>query len=224
MSARRIPAYAAPVTLLVAALAVVYGRFLVEGRGAVQAARVAAANGDRAEATRCYLDALRAYVPGSPFERQALDGLEALAGDAVRAGDREGERRAFQAIRAGLLGTRSTFVPYRSRLWQAEQRLIALDTVLAFPPADPGIPIERGGTPFLGRLHTRGPAVLWTLVSLSGFAIWVGAVVALIRRGLERGAPSPSPSRFDLGLLARVLLPALFVLGFGLFLVGLRFA
>jgi hypothetical protein len=217
MSARRIPAFAAPVTLLVAALAVVYGRFLVEGHGAVRAAQIATAHGDRAEAIRCYLDALRAYVPGSPFERQALDGLEGLAVEAARAGDRGGERQALQAIRAGLLGTRSTFVPYRSRLTQAEQRLIALDQALLFPPGEPGFVIDRGSTPFLRRLQPRGPAVLWTLVSLSGFAIWVGAVVALIRRGLQPGVPSRG------GIAARVLLPALFVLGFGLFLTGLRF-
>jgi hypothetical protein len=212
--------------LLVATLAVVYGRYLVDARGAVRAARAAAAIGDRAEATRCYLDALRAYVPGSPFQRQALDGLESLAADAVRAADREGERRAFQAIRAGLLGTRSMFVPDRARLSQAEARLVALDGTLALP-SRPSVVIERDGTPFLRRLQPRGPAVLWTLVALVGFAIWVGSVVALIRSGLVHDSAASATARAPRGggvAFARVLLPALFVLGFGLFLLGMRFA
>jgi nitrate reductase gamma subunit len=57
-----------------------------------------------------------------------------------------------------------------------------------------------------------------TLVALIGLAIWVGAIVLLIRRGVERGPRRPAVLSF-----AEFILPALFVLGFALFLVGLRF-
>ena len=45
----------------IAAVAIVYGRFVWQGRQSVLAAEGALAQGDVAEATRSYLDALRAY-------------------------------------------------------------------------------------------------------------------------------------------------------------------
>ncbi len=216
-----------PWTLGAAALAVVYGRFIVQARGAVHAARVAAGNGDAAEATRLYLDALRAYVPGSPFERQALDGLHALAADAAGAGDRDGERRALGAVRAGLLGTRSLYVPYGSRLADANRRLGELDATEDFPPANSGrIVIERSAPP--------GPAIAATLLALVGFAAWIGGLLLFIRRGVDR---TPTPAVRPVGSAASagsrlrpsshppsppLLPPLLFVVGFALFLIGLR--
>ena len=199
-----------PLALGIAALTLVYGRLLFQARGAVQAARVAAANGDVAEATRSHLDALRAYVPGSPFERQALKGLGQIAADAARTGDRAVERRALEAVRAGLLGTRSLYVPYRSVLADANRRLYALDASEAFPPVDPKrMVIERPPAP--------GPAIVATLVALGGFAAWIGGIILFIRRGVERAAISASGSVFS-----RWLPSALFVVGFTLFLLGLR--
>ena len=64
-----------------------------------------------------------------------------------------------------------------------------------------------------------GPAVAATLVALIGLAIWVGAIVLLIRRGVEH-SPRHRPAALS---FAELILPALFVLGFALFLVGLRF-
>ena len=217
--------YALPLVLGVATLAVVYGRFVVQAHDAVRAARVSARAGDSAEATRYYLDALRAYVPGSPFQRQALDGLAQLAASARAAGDASEERRAWEAMRVGLLSTRSFYTPDRSRFDEANHRLAELDGEARFPPADlenvwaraRGLGAGRSGGLPAGA--SPGPAVAATLVALIGLAIWVGAIVLLIRRGVER-SPRRRPAALS---FAELILPALFVLGFALFLVGLRF-
>jgi len=214
-----------PVLLGAGAIAMWCGRLLVAAHEAVGVAENALARGDQTEATRAYLDALRSYVPGSPLEARALDGLDAMASAAADARDYDGERRALEAIRAGLLGARSLFVPYPTRLAKTNRRLAELDSDVAFPPS------VRPATIVAPRIHSWGPrggnparvGVGSTLLALAGFAAWVGAVVLFVRRGLQSGfdvdaARSPRVSP----LMTRVLVPVLFVVGFALFLVGLR--
>lgn len=217
---RRVGPFLLPLLLGVAALSLVCGRFMWQARRSVDAAQLALHAGDQAEATRFYLDALRAYVPGSPDQRRALDGLQALAVTARAAGDPVSERRAWEAMRAGLLGTRSLYLPSPELFAEANRRLAELDGAAAFPPRgpvvpDPGTVSRRGNGP--GRsVRPPGPAVASTLVSLMGFALWVGAVVLMIRRGVDRAARP--------GGVGRLMLPVMFLLGVALFLAGLRFS
>lgn len=220
LSARRL----APLVLGTAALGLVWGRFALEARRGVHDAGVALASGDHAEAARCYLDALRVYVPGSPYELQALDGLEQLAARARQAADPAAEREALDAIRLGLLGTRGVIIPHRARLVAAENRLHELDRAAGdvSPPLVPLTPIRRGA----GAAGT----VLSTLIALVGLATWMAAVALLVRARLEeRGSPAASspagsapPDQGRSGV--RFLVPALFAVGAILFLAGLRFA
>lgn len=222
--------YLLPLVLGVMAGGLLYGRFLWQGRRSVRAAELALAQGDRLEATRSYLDALRAYVPGSPFERRALDGLQAAAVAARRAGDVPSERRAWEAVRTGLLATRSLYLPYPTRFAEAQSHLAELDATAAFPPRQRPVPDldmvpMRGNAP--GRaMRPLGPAMASTVLALAGFAIWVGAIVLLIRRGVERRPPRAAvkATGTDAGPLGALMLPLLFVVGFALFLLGLRFA
>lgn len=221
-----------PLVLGITATGVLYGRFLWQGRQSVRAAELAVAQGDRPEATRSYLDALRAYVPGSPFERRALDGLQAAAAAARRAGDVPGERRAWEAVRTGLLATRSLYLPYPTRFSEAQRHLAELDATAAFPPRQRPVPDldmvpMRGNAP--GRaVRPLGPAMASTVLALAGFAIWVAAIVLLIRGRIERhpgrAMAKASGKDVDAGPLRPLMLPLLFVVGFALFLLGLRFA
>ncbi|MBC8132195.1 MAG: hypothetical protein H7X95_04375, partial [Deltaproteobacteria bacterium] len=178
-----------PLALGVAALAIVYGRFIWQARHSIRSAEIAVSRGgasDRAEATRHYLDALRAYVPGSPLQRQALDGLAGLAAAARAAEDTEGERHAWEAVRMGLLGTRSLYMPYGAAFAEANRQLAQLDATAVFPPRAPPA-AETVTTPARGHrpggrsVRPPGPAVASTLIALIGFAVWIGATVLLIR-------------------------------------------
>lgn len=215
-----------PLVLGTAALVLVWGRFVIEGRRAVREAEVAAEAGDREEAVRSYLDALRAYVPGSPYERRALDGLDQLATAARDAGDEVGERQALQAIRTGLLGTRGVFVPQRARLTVAEARLHQLEAAAGFAPTEPLVP----GARLRGQSTAYGSGVLSTLIALVGLATWMGAVALMVRRTLdERGQAPRERVAVAGGLSSRpagglgVLVPVLFAAGVALFLIGLKF-
>lgn len=229
MNPRRTPRYTkfwlVPVLLGAGVIVVLGGRLLVAGHEAIGAAESALARGDRVEAARSYLDALRCYVPGSPFEGRALDGLDALASAAADAGDSEGERRVLEAVRTGLLGARSFFVPGQAHLAKANRRLAELDAAAVFPPVvRPAIVVAPRirGWGSSGGPHT--PVAGPTLIALAGFATWVGAIVLFIRRALRWQVDADARAVRASVVLPNVLVPVLFVVGFTLFLVGLRLA
>ena len=79
------------------ALVVVAGRLLIDARSALHAGQISEGRGDRLEAVRHYQDAARLYLPASPYVRDALDRLEALATAAAQAGDGLSVRAALEA-------------------------------------------------------------------------------------------------------------------------------
>src|SRR5262245_18450069 len=70
----------------VVTLAVVAGRLLVDARASIGRADAAEHAGDDEQAVAACLDAARAYFPGNPYNRAALDRLLALAARARKAG------------------------------------------------------------------------------------------------------------------------------------------
>jgi hypothetical protein len=204
------------VALGAVALAVVTGRVLHDSWSSLRAGQQAEAAGQRSAAIRQYLRAARMYVPGSPFVVRALDQLQGLAASAAGTGDLQGEREALEAVRSALLGARSLYTPHADRLERASARLAAIYA---------GAEVLADGRGSLAareqwhrqRLQVRpGPAVGATLAALLGLALWLGAVVVFIRRGVDR----------TLRLERRWALAAGigFFVGFVLFVVGLRLA
>ena len=203
--------------LALIALGVVTARVLHDSSAALGAGAAAQARGDGAEASRHYLHALRMYAPGSPYVGRALERLEAMAAAAAAAGDAAGERRALEAVRAGLLGARSFYTPHAAHLAAADRRLAALYAASEEPAVAPGATLAEREAWHLARLARRpGPAPAAALGALLGLCLWLSAVVLFIRRGLTR----------TLKLQPRwALASALgFFAGFALFIVGLRLA
>lgn len=199
------------------ALAVVAGRILVDSRAALQAGRQAQEKGDGASATRHYLDAARLYVPGSPFVARALDALQAQAQAAESTGNLEAARRALEAIRAAALGTRSFYTPHADRLAAADQRLARIYAKTESDAVDPGASQEVRAAWHAERLARRpGPATLPVLVVFLGLALWLGAAVAFFMKGLD--------ANLHLRRGPAVASGVAFLIGFTLFLVGLRIA
>ena len=110
-----------------------------------------------------------------------------------------------------MRATRGLTTPYLPRLEEADRRLAALDATEAFPPL--------GGAPVIERRPRPGRALAGALIALFGCAAWVGAVVLFIFRGVGHDARLGRAPR----ALWTVVLPAVFLVGFALFLGGLRF-
>lgn len=200
--------------LLLAALGIVVGRLVVDGRAALRAGDHHAGKGDKGEAIRRYGDAARLYVPGAPHVAAARARLQALATEAEGRGDLDTARRALEAERAALLGTRSFFTPGADRLQAIDGALARLYAALEDPAR--GTPEARVAWHAERLARRPGPALGPSLLALGGFALWIAAAVAFATRGLDRSM------RLRRGAAAGAA--AAFVLGFVLFLVGLRLA
>lgn len=202
---------------VVAALLIVVVRVAVDSRAALLAGRAAEAAGDLREAIRQYQDAVRMFLPASPFVRGALDRLEALAAAAEKTGDRATERAALEALRAGLLGARSFYTPHADRLARAEPRLSRLLAEIEDPSVDPGASAPARAAWHAARLARRpGPAVGYVILALGGLALWLGAAAGFVSRGLDAGLRLRRGRAIVAGLL--------FLVGFTMFLTGLRLA
>jgi len=199
------------------ALAVLVTRVAVDARAALRAGEGAEARGERAEAVRHYLDAARLYLPGSGTVRRALDHLEAMARAAEAANDAAGARAPLEAIRAALLGTRSLYTPYAARLLDAERRLAGVYAQLEDPAVDPGASLEARTAWHASRLARHpGPTIGYVLLALLGLALWLGGAVGFMRRGLDAGLRLRRGPALAAGII--------FVVGFALFVTGLRLA
>ena len=203
--------------LVLGALGVVTARVLYDSSAALDAGDAAALRGEPAEASRMYLHAVRMYAPGSPFVGRGLDRLETLAVAAAKSGDVGTERRALEAIRAGLLGARSFYTPHAGRLDAANRQLAALYARTEDPAVAPGATLVAREAWHLEQLARRpGPATLPALLALLGFGLWLSAVGVFVRRGLDRALKL----RPRWALISAVA----FFAGFALFVVGLRLA
>jgi hypothetical protein len=200
-----------------AALAVVVVRVAVDSRAALRAGQAAEARGDGREAVRHYLDAARLYLPGSPTVREALDRLDGLARAAEQRGDGSAARAALEAIRAALLGTRSFYTPFEERLPGVEARLARLYAEAEDARVDPGASLEARRAWHAARLAAHpGPSVPYAFMALGGLALWLGAAVGFVRKGLDAGLRLRRGPALAAGIA--------FAVGFALFVTGLRLA
>jgi len=197
------------------ALTVIVVRLLVDARSACREGAAAEQRGDTTAAIRHYLDAGRLYVPASPYMRTALDRLDAIGVSCVTKGDYLTARAAFEAERAALLGTRSFYTPYATRLPELERRLARL---LAAGEAH-SVPdsFEARADWHARRLAERpGPKTSLVLLALLGLVLWVSSAVAFFRRGVD--------ANLRLRRGPAIFAGAGFLVGLCLFLVCLRLA
>ncbi len=195
------------------ALLVVVVRLLVDARSAYQNGAVAEQRGDTSEAIRYYLEAGRLYVPGSPFTRNAIDRLDAIAAACIAKSDYTTARLALEAERAALLGTRSFYIPNAARLPGIERRLSRL---LAAIEAQ-GAPFEERARWHAQRLAERPwPKTSLVFLALLGLGLWLGSAIGFFRKGVDES--------LRLRRLPAIVAGVGFVVGLGLFLVCLRLA
>jgi hypothetical protein len=202
---------------LLVGLLVVTGRVAVDSRAALRAGTAAEGRGENPEAIRRYLDAARLTLPGSPWVRQALERLDGLAGRAEREHDGTTARRALEAMRAAILGTRSFYTPHAERLPAIDARLARLYAEAEDLRVDPAATGEARVAWHAARLARRpGPSLPFAALALAGLGLWMGAAAGFVRRGLDAGLRLRRGPALAAG--------ALFAVGLTLFIVGLRLA
>ena len=199
------------------ALAVVVVRVYVDGRAALAAGDRAMAAGKDRDAIAWYLEAGRMYVPGGVANRRGVENLAALGTRARAQGDDSTARRAWEAVRSAALGTRWLVTPYEDLLLRANAELAGL-YARSEAHANESVAEQQARIAWHAeRMAARpGPAVGWTLAALVGLVAWLASVLLFILRGLDQTL------RLRRGPAA--LAACGFVMGFALFVIGLRLA
>ncbi len=161
--------------------------------------------------------AARWYVPFAAHPARALDRLRAMAEAAERRGDRDFALACWRAQRGAILATRSVFVPFAERLATAEERIARLMAQAPPPPIDASRSETERYELYLSMLRQRpGPAGWAVALAMAGLFTWLGAAWKAASEGFDE------EDRLRPAALRRWVL--LFVVGFVMFLTGLRLA
>lgn len=176
---RRIVVIAALVLALLAALAL---RVVVEGRSALATGDDGLARGKPAEAIRAFEASARWYLPLAPHVDDAYARLREL----TKSADPATALRAWRAIRSTARATRSLWTPHAADLAAADAAIAKLTA------KDPqGAPVE-GDSPAAREAWQQArlsrdsrPSLGAALIAALGIALWLGGAVVVARRGIS---------------------------------------
>ncbi|NLH49257.1 MAG: hypothetical protein GX444_11735 [Myxococcales bacterium] len=184
-------------------------RVYFDGRQAFHRAEELSRAGRADEAIGFYDRALHMYWPGSPHTAGAVAALTRLAGEREASGDREGALHAWRILRSGLYAERGLYQPYAAIIARSEEHIAALVALLTGDET-----MKQSHLALLRQ--NEDPARGWSMLALAGFACWVGAGFGFIWRALAPAGKIKARPAFAWG--------ALFVAGYGLWLLGLYLA
>lgn len=190
----------------------------------VMASRAELSEADRAfdrgaleEAVTHYRRAARWYLPIQPYADAAIDRLLDIGVEAEERGDRTLALASFRSAHAAILSARTVFVPDAERLARADDHIAHLMASAEVPAVDAGLSSEARAELYRSMLdEDRDPILGWSLLALLGLCAWVFGAYQIFMRALDQD------DRFIDAELKKW--GTLFVLGMGLFLLGLRFA
>jgi hypothetical protein len=174
---------------IAAALLVVgllYGRALLEARGALDAGdRLAATAPD--EAIVAWRHAVEWYAPLNPYCGEAVERLAALALGPIDSPEaRDRSLLAAESLRTGILVTRTLYTPFAAQLDPIEARIAELRGAEA--AARTGQPLEAEVARQRGLLRAsreRAPSPGWSLVTTLAFVGWIAVTWRGVRRSFD---------------------------------------
>lgn len=202
---------------IIALLALLLGRVALESRKELAAGNAYRHEGRPGRAIEHYRRSIRWSFPLSPYRAEATSELKSLAGELEAEGDTDLALLAWRSLSGGIAATRTLYSgsqPVREKANDQIARLLARDRSAG---VDARLSVEQLAADHRRLLSDRrSPDPFWGLVLLSGMAVWVGALLLLVRRGFD------STGRFHWATARGPVWGAL--LGFLSFALGLLFA
>jgi hypothetical protein len=185
-------------SVVVAALAMMTARAIVDGESALAESSRAFDHGDLATATVQARRAATLYAPGAPHVAAAYARLRAIAVGAESSGNRAAAMAAWRAIRGAALETRHLWIPRRVDLEDSSRALARLQAAAVTDPSEARGVYEVA----LERLRRDdAPRAIWVLVLGAGFGLSAIGLGLLGWRGFGRdGAFLLAEARLPLGL------------------------
>jgi hypothetical protein len=180
-------------------------------------AEEARSGGDLEAAIDHYRRAAVWYFPGNVRATHALEALIEIGEDARQRGDATLALAAFRSVHAATMSARHVVVPHDDLRLEADEAIAALMAEGQVPPVDANRTVEDRRALYLSMLRDdRDVSTGWALVALLGFASWVASAATFLSRGFDDHGEllAPEARRWGTG----------FILGMGLFLLGLALA
>ncbi|HEV7555387.1 MAG TPA: hypothetical protein VGO00_08040 [Kofleriaceae bacterium] len=172
--------------IVVAALATMALRVVVDGRSALLDGDEALAKGNATDAIASWEAAARWYLPFAPHVDDAYERLTTLATKARAAKDPLTAIVAYRAIRSAAIATRSAWTPHAADLETANAAIAELAAVDpdGAPAAGVGVPARLGF--YRERLATDArPTTAAAIIAGLGIALWLVGIAYLVRRGTD---------------------------------------
>lgn len=192
-------------------------KVLLSARAELAEAERWRAEGSLTAAVTHYRRAARWYLPVNPYSDAALDALADIATEAEAGGDDTLALSSWRSVRAAIESARSVYTPNRDRLDTADEHIAALMARVEVPPVDAARTEEERRDIHLALLREdRDPSVLWAFVALFGLVGWVAGALLFSLRGLDEEDRIVAKEARRWGTM--------FVVGFGLFVLGLLLA
>jgi len=156
-----------------ALLAVASTRLVLDSKAHFEDGEDLARDGDRSLALLELEEAARAYVPGSPYPRRAIERIGIIAKGHEMRGDTSSARAAWESIRRSVLSTRHFVQPNRDLLERAERELKRLaDARRGHGQGAETNPIAR----------PEDPSPAGSILLFAGLLVWIGGALALLVR------------------------------------------
>lgn len=170
--------------IVVAGLAALAVRVIVEGRGALADGDAALADKRPVEALAAYEAAARWYLPGAPHVDEAYARMIEIAER-----DRAVALPAWRGVRGAALATRSLWTPHGDDLARADAEIALL--VSADPEGSPAAgnnPAERQAWHAMQLARDPRPSRGHVAVAIAGIVAWLAGIGILIRHPVKRRA------------------------------------
>ncbi len=143
-------------------------RMISDGKAHLDEARRLLESGNRQTAVTYFEDAAKAYVPGSPYPKRALQELRILAKGAEMRGDLLGAVTIWEAMRRAAIATRHLYQPNQTILVDAEREIVRLRGFKQPSETNRPNPIQR----------PQDPTPLGAIALFIGVVSWIfGAIV-----------------------------------------------
>jgi len=169
-----------------ALLALIAARVYVESARELQAANVAAAEGDVQNTMIHLRRAARWHAPLNPACREALARLRHMGEQAEAAGDVVTALYAWRAIRGANVASESLVTPHADETKRAEEHLAALMARVSPPQIDASDSVGQRQARYLTALREHGrPNRVALVAAWLGLALFVLGLAGVATRGFD---------------------------------------
>lgn len=150
----------------------------------IKEAQLVQAMGKPLMAISLYERVLLNYVPFSPYNKKAIEGIERLCPNLT---DKKHRLFCEETLRSSLYQIRSFYIPYKEKIKETEKRILILKTELYIEHNNPA---ERDYEKIYKDLKAMTeyewyPSVFWSILVIISLLGWIASVIFIIHWGFK---------------------------------------